>query len=101
MGRNAPRREMSYGQAALETYRMEIEHGVPHETALASAVECAVATANRAFTVGTRDDILEKAEDIDNDEGNGFQDDGPAALIFYAYLLDETLPPELRLNPAE
>lgn len=94
MGREATRREMSYRDTALEVWDMELAQGGSVKGCMLAAVEAAVATALRGQTIGIRDDILEKAEDIDADEDNDLNEDGPAALIFYAMLLDETLPPE-------
>lgn len=99
MGRNASGRAESPLEAGLDLYRFEIEHmGSNHEDALVTAINAAVSTAHRCFTRGTRDDILEKAEDLDDDETNDLNDDGPAALLWYAKLLDETLPHEQRLE---
>jgi hypothetical protein len=90
------RREASYKEAAKEAFGMElIANGGNVESAVSACIEVAVATAHRDFVISIRDDILEKAEDLDASD-NDMNDDGPAALIWYAILLDEILPPELR-----
>lgn len=68
------------------------------DKAFAAAVEAALHRAHQGFIIGTLEDILEKAEDLDADPFNDLNDDGPAALIWYAKLLDETLPEEYRLE---
>lgn len=99
MGREATRREMSPEQAGMEVFGMELLNGGGNvEAAVRAAIEAAVATAHRGFIQGTRADILEKAEDLDDDEESDLVEDGVAALLWYAKLLDETLPPELRLE---
>lgn len=99
MGREATRREMSYHDAAAEVWDLEFTHGTTSaKQAMLAAVEAAVATAHRGFIRGTRDDILEKAEDLDADEDDDLNNDGVASLVWYAMLLDETLPPEQRME---
>ena len=101
MGRETTRREASPLASGMEVYFMEHESGTELESAVMRAIEAGVATAHRAFTRATRDDILEKAENMDHswdDLMSELSEDGPAALIWYASLLDETLPPEQRLE---
>lgn len=101
MGRDATGREVSYIDAGVEVFYMEASQGLDTEGAVRAAIEAAVATAHRGFTRGTRDDILEKAEDLDATENPGDDSivfDGAAALMWYAHLLDETLPPEQQLG---
>jgi hypothetical protein len=69
-----------------------------HAKALRAAIEAALNMAHRGFIQGTRDDIIEKAVDLDTDEENDMNEDGVASLLWYAKLLDETLPPENRLD---
>lgn len=98
MGREATRREMSYVEAGVEVFYLEANGDLDTEGAVRAAIEAAVATAHRGFIRGTRDDILEKAEDLDADEGNDLNEDGVASLLWYAKLLDETLPHEQRIE---
>ena len=96
MGREATRREVGYQEAALETFELERTLGASEDAAIVKAVEAAVSTYRRSFIVGVRDDLLYKAEELDADEDNDLNEDGPAALIWYAIGIDETLPPEQR-----
>jgi hypothetical protein len=101
MRREAPGREVNSTQSGIEAYDLEISLGRDHEAALRSALEAAIHVAWREFYRATRDDILEKAEDMDLSSDVLMDDlstDGPASLIWYAALLDETLPPEQRLD---
>lgn len=100
MGREATRREMSYLDAGIEAFYMaqELDTSLDLEGAVRAAIDCAVNTAQRGITRGTRDDILEKAEDLDDNEESDLFEDGPAALLWYAKLLDDMLPPEQRLD---
>lgn len=101
MGRDTTGREMNSTQSGIQAYELEIILGHDHETALRAALEASIHVARREFTRGTRADILEKAEDLDATENPGDDSivfDGAAALIWYAELLDETLPPEQRLG---
>lgn len=68
------------------------------DKAFRAAIEAALNKAHRGFIAGVRDDILDKAEELDIDEDSDLVDDGPAALLSYAKLLDDTLPPEQRLE---
>lgn len=96
MGRETTGREMNYVDSALEVFHMETQLGATDDEALVSAIESAVSSAQRAFIAEVRDDILSKAEELDDDEDNDLVDDGVASLIWYAICLDERLPPEQR-----
>jgi len=91
-----------YKTAGLQAYDLEKIMRNDTRSAIEIAIEAAVATASRAWTKATRDDILEKAEDMDVSDGGTTMDDlstdGPASLIWYASLLDETLPYEDQLE---
>jgi hypothetical protein len=81
-----------------ETAWMDINAPDCFEKAFRAAVSAAVSKSHQGFTIGVLDDILEKAEDLDADPDNDLNEDGVASLIWYAKLLDETLPEELRLE---
>lgn len=88
--------EMPYKEAGLEVFGMEILQGTEITRAVSAAIESAVQTAQREFLAGVRDDLLVQAEALDADEESAFWDDGPGALILYAYEIDQRLPMEQR-----
>jgi hypothetical protein len=72
--------------------------GISQEEALTKAIKAAVIADRRGYIQTVRDDILEKAEELDDDAENDMFEDGPAALLWYAKILDDLLPPEHRLE---
>lgn len=98
MGREATGREVNYLEAGMEVFGMELLDTQNVETSVRAAIEAAVATARRAWSRDIRDDVMEKSEDLDNDPDCDLNGDGVAALLWYAYLLDEELPPEQQLG---
>jgi hypothetical protein len=105
MGRETSRRAPGFEQILShaawvyeETAWMAINDPECFEKAFRAAIDAAINKAHQGFTIGVLDDILEKAEDLDADPDNDLNEDGVASLIWYAKLLDETLPEELRLE---
>ena len=96
MGREATRREMNYMASAMEVFSISRQMNTDVERAVREAVEAAINVFHRRVVIGIRDDLMEKAEDLDADYENDLTLDGVASLLWYAYLLDETLPPEYR-----
>lgn len=97
MGRETTRREMNYREAALEVWDLEFTHGTTSaKNAMLACVNAAYETAHRAFIIDMREALLSAAEELDADENNEINDDGPAAYIAFAMHLDDLLPPELQ-----
>jgi hypothetical protein len=89
---------MTATEAAKQAYDLERDLGSDHDAALASCIEAAMNTAYSQFVAETRNDILHEAESLSDDDESEFAGDGVAALIWYAYELDELLPTEMRMN---
>jgi hypothetical protein len=89
---------MAAAEVAKQAYDLERDLGSDHDAALASSIEAAMNTAYSQFVAETRNDILNEAERLSYDDESEFADDGVAALIWYAYELDELLPTEMRID---
>lgn len=98
MGQDTTGRAATPLEAGLATFEFARRVTDDLERAVTEAIASAVVAAHRGFVQATRDDILEKAVDLSNEEDNDINDDGVASLIWYAQLLDETLPPDYRLG---
>lgn len=96
MGQDTAGREADYIESAMHVFHLETQLGASDDDALRHAFEAAIARSQQYSIVAIRDDILEKAEELDDDETSDLADDGPASLIWYAITLDEMLPLELR-----
>jgi hypothetical protein len=96
MGQDTAGREADYIETAMHVFHLETQLGAPDDDALKHAFEAAIARAQQGFIIGVRDDILDKAETLDADEESDLIEDGVASLIWYAIVLDDQLPPELR-----
>lgn len=80
----------------MHVFHLEAQLGADDDEALRRAFRTAIHRAQQGFIMEVRDDILEQAETLDADEESDLIEDGVASLIWYAIVLDEKLPPELR-----
>ncbi len=87
---------MNHVERALEAYRLERDYGHDHARAFTAAVTAVQGAIENDLIARVRNDMMEEAERLDNDEDDVFWDDGPGALLMFAYGLDERLPPEQR-----
>lgn len=98
MGREATRREMSPVDAGMEAFYIAQAVNGDLERCVREAIAAGVETAYRAWSQDIRDDVLAKAEALDDDDECDLQEDGVAALLWYGYTLDGALPPEQQLG---
>ena len=78
--------------AAMETYRLELEHFAGHETALGRSIASALAAQDRATRAELAEMAAKLAEELDEDDDDDLFDDGPAALWWFAKAIMDTLP---------
>lgn len=94
MGREATRRAMNPREVGLEAYELALAVAMTPEQALHTGIDAAVRSAVFSTMTEIRDNLLITAEEIDANEDNDLNDDGPASLIWFAMTVDDVLPPE-------
>ncbi len=77
---------------AVETYRLEYALSNDFSRALRTALESALAAQDRHARAEIVQRIIWLAEKIDNDDDDDLATDGPAALLWFARAIQETLP---------
>lgn len=79
--------------AAVETAHLELQLGADIQSALRKALEAALATHERHVTSEIAERAMMMASEIEDPDADLF-DDGPAALLWLAQVLQEMLPPD-------